>query len=151
MTRARIRANAALADLDRGEEAVVDLTDHVLARAANGLIEIVATDAPHTETHNIPPDSTPSAPYPGAPPLGWDNPPYPDSAWGYTVDDLAGVAAQVVEDRTVDGVMEWVGDHPARAEAALTAERASSSPRSTLIAAVDRVLGDEMQANPEGS
>lgn len=38
-----------------------------------------------------------------------------------------------VPEGSVDEVMEWVGDDPDRAQAALDAENESDSPRSTLV------------------
>jgi hypothetical protein len=55
------------------------------------------------------------------------------------VDELA--PAEGVPDGTKDEILGWVGDDPARAAAALEAERSRENPRSTLVAALEKVAG----------
>ena len=43
---------------------------------------------------------------------------------------------------SVDEITEWVGDDKDRAKAALAAENVKSSPRKTLVAALNEVIGD---------
>ena len=43
-----------------------------------------------------------------------------------------------VPEGTAAEILEWVGDDPQRARAALEAEQASSSPRVTLVATLER-------------
>jgi hypothetical protein len=46
-----------------------------------------------------------------------------------------------VPDGTVAEVLEWVGDDSDRAVAALEAEEAADQPRTTLVAALEKVVG----------
>lgn len=60
-------------------------------------------------------------------------------------------ADEVVAAEPVDGVKTWVGDDRERAEAALVAEQATASPRSTLVTWLEGVLAlDEQPAASTG-
>lgn len=45
-------------------------------------------------------------------------------------------------DATVDEVLEWVGDDPERATAALATERGRRTPRKTLVEPLEQLLAD---------
>lgn len=51
--------------------------------------------------------------------------------------------------KTVDEVLEWVGDDPERAQEALSAEHASRRPRSTLIARLEELGSPNDDTNPK--
>lgn len=54
-----------------------------------------------------------------------------------------------VPEGTITEVLDWVGDDPERARAALDAEYASSNPRSTLITQLEAKEAPETEAEPE--
>ena len=51
-----------------------------------------------------------------------------------------------VPDGTVDEVTSWVGDDAGKARKALSAEKKSDDPRSTLIEALEKVIEDDKAA-----
>lgn len=74
--------------------------------------------------------------------IGWEPsaPPEPVNPTRDPVLTDAGVrAAEQPPDGTVAEVTEWVGDDPARADAALGAEKRRDTPRTTLVDALARV------------
>jgi PKD repeat protein len=54
-----------------------------------------------------------------------------------TISDLAAVQSIDTDSHTIAEILAWVGDDPARAQAAYDSETAGSSPRSTLLAQLE--------------
>lgn len=48
--------------------------------------------------------------------------------------------AEEVPEGTIEEISQWVGEDPARAQRALDAERERAQPRSTLVAALDKLV-----------
>lgn len=64
-----------------------------------------------------------------------------DSAPEFVLEpDPQPVDDQAALEGTVADVLDWVGDDPVRAQAALDAEKAKDAPRSTLMASLEKLV-----------
>lgn len=115
----------------------------VLAVAEVGDVHVVTT---HDGQHTIVTDDGRTEPFDGTPPGEAGQPdagdgeredaPGVDADGDGTPDDTDGDG---VPDGTADQVLTWVGEDAEKAKLALAAEQAKAKPRSTLVAALDKL------------
>jgi hypothetical protein len=94
-------------ELEKGEEHVGDLARHLFDNAPKGTVEVLEHDPEEPAADGAEGEATPP-PEPVAP-------------------------SAVPSGGTIDELMAWVGDDPARRAAALAAEQAKSQPRATVL------------------
>jgi len=109
--------NYAVQEFKEGEEFFGDLARHLTDNTPEGTVEVLEAD-PELEPE---PEAPAEAPRPESPGDG-DEPPV---------------------DGTIDDLMAWVNDDPARAAAALQAEQAKDKPRSTVVKRLTAIAGAE--------
>lgn len=103
----RLLWNYSVTELKEGEEHVGDLARHLAHNAPKGTVEVLEEDPAETPTPEA--ETPPTAPEQPVDPT------------------------QVPSGGTIDELMAWVGDDPARRAAALAAEQAKSQPRATVL------------------
>lgn len=106
----------AVREFEKGEELLGDLARHLLENQPEGTVEVLEAD-----------------PEPVAAPIA---PPLEDDA-----DPGADPDGPPVEG-TIDTLMTWVGDDPARAAQALAAEQAKDKPRATVVKRLGGLTGE---------